>query len=265
MNTHVHDTGAELKPALYVEDSERSEAVAGSTESTWRNGDRVIPIVPNREKADHEGLARNALTTAQAVDAYWSQYPDAKYCDLPEDRGQCVIEQDPGGTVNDLDLLPTREIKSPRGGVHYYYKGSLPPTASKLAPHVDTRGKGSYVLVRLRSLMARNTLSMTTATLRTCPRPSLSDLSRRKPARRPTMWKSTAIKASHRPRGSKVAQYIKQRKFAIEGSGGDNHTFKLCALLVRDLGLSEEAAFSLLQPWDAHNGSRLGATSCALN
>jgi hypothetical protein len=46
---------------------------------------------------------------------------------------------------------PTYSVRTPRGGLHLYYRHDparpIPCTASKLAPHIDTRGDGGYVLV----------------------------------------------------------------------------------------------------------------------
>jgi hypothetical protein len=57
-------------------------------------GDRVIPIKPGEKVPMMKGWHENALTTAKAVDAHWSQHPEANIAICPNDRGQCVIEQE---------------------------------------------------------------------------------------------------------------------------------------------------------------------------
>ena len=45
------------------------------------------------------------------------------------------------------DVAGTYEAATPSGGAHLYFTGTAPSTVSKLAPKVDTRGEGGYVLV----------------------------------------------------------------------------------------------------------------------
>jgi hypothetical protein len=79
---------------------------------------------------------------------------------VPELAGVCVIDLDPpDGEANWEALVAehgqvppsTYTVRTPRGGKHLYFLGSLPPTVGSsrkgLAPHVDTRGAGSYVLM----------------------------------------------------------------------------------------------------------------------
>lgn len=91
--------------------------------------------------------------THDELRSYAEAFPDANVGYAPEPVGLCVIDVDgPDGENELLELelehgtLPkTREVKTPRGR-HIYFRGTLPPTTSKLAPHIDTRGRGSYVL-----------------------------------------------------------------------------------------------------------------------
>jgi len=70
--------------------------------------------------------------------------------------GFWVLDIDPGGEdkVRRLEaengaLPATRTVITPRGGRHmwFQYTGPVPSTAGRIAPHVDTRGDGGYVVV----------------------------------------------------------------------------------------------------------------------
>ena len=57
-----------------------------------------------------------------------------------------VVDLDPGSVRPDLP--PTFERTTPRGGSHVFFRGcqGLTNTAGKLGPHIDTRGRGGYVV-----------------------------------------------------------------------------------------------------------------------
>jgi hypothetical protein len=70
--------------------------------------------------------------------------------------GFWVLDIDPGGEdeIGGLEadhgpLPATRTVITPRGGRHMWfrYTGPVPSTAGRIAPHVDTRGDGGYVVV----------------------------------------------------------------------------------------------------------------------
>ncbi len=48
----------------------------------------------------------------------------------------------------------------------------------------------------------------------------------------------------------RATAWLLKRPGAVEGQNGDNHTFATCSSLVRDFALSEDVAWSLLQPWN---------------
>jgi RecA-family ATPase len=207
----------------------------------------VFPCSPGTKKPfpGSSGF-KEATRDLAAIDAWWMQTPDANIATCPEDSGHCVVEQDPGGDVAPLNLPFTRRVKSPRGGVHYWFKGSLPASASKLAPHVDTRGRGSYVLL---------------------PPSIVNDveyvwLDEREAAELPAHI-ATALETKAEAMASSVDQldlhgnvvaarsllrdYVRQGKVAIAGKGGDNFTYKVACQLVRDYALSVDKALELME------------------
>jgi hypothetical protein len=66
--------------------------------------------------------------------------------------GLTVVDIDPknGGdkSVGELNIPSTRTAETPSGGMHFYFKDAgIKNSASVLAPGVDIRGEGGYVIV----------------------------------------------------------------------------------------------------------------------
>lgn len=88
---------------------------------------------------------KDATTDPDIIRAWWSMYPDANIGWYPHPSAHCVVDLDRGH--DPIDLPPTRVIATPSGGEHHVFFGELPGSTSRLAPHVDTRGFESYVLL----------------------------------------------------------------------------------------------------------------------
>ncbi len=110
-----------------------------------------LPIFPcrvgSKEPASAHGF-HDATTDIGQIDAWWAE-EDYNIGLEPEQAGWCVVDIDNLESWENLDenTPATYTVKSPSGGRHLYFHGSLPASAGSLAPGVDTRGRGSYVLV----------------------------------------------------------------------------------------------------------------------
>lgn len=116
----------------------------------WNSlGYSIYPLAANTKKPAHgtHGYL-SPMTTLEEIDAHWSKNPNDNIACNPEANGFCEIDLDPGSPDSAaLNLTPTYTVKTPRGGCHLRYIGSLPTTQNILAPHVDTIGlKGGIVL-----------------------------------------------------------------------------------------------------------------------
>ena len=90
---------------------------------------------PNRGSCDLE-----------MIDEWWSIWPDANPALHPEVNGMCVIDTDTyKGAI--APAISCVRAKTPRGGTHDYFAGSLPTTVGKLGHGIDTRGVNGYVLL----------------------------------------------------------------------------------------------------------------------
>lgn len=134
----------------------------------------------------------------------------------------------------------TYTVRTPRGGRHLYFVGRAASSVQKLGPKVDTRGLGGYVL---------------------CP-PSMvggspyEEIHQTAVAPLPT-WVARAVEADRssaratieeldRPENiARAALWLQERRPAVEGQGGNDHTYRTAAAAL-DLGLSPETAVELM-------------------
>lgn len=116
-----------------------------------RDGIPIFPCVVNgKEPATAHGF-KDATTDEATIRAWWAQ-ADYNVAIEPEQAGWAVIDLDGQEGIDAWatirkDAPETYTVRTPRGGRHLYYSGSVPPSTNKLASKVDTRGVGSYVLI----------------------------------------------------------------------------------------------------------------------
>ena len=120
-------------------------------------GYRVFPCWPNTKKPITSRGLNDATTDADAIRRWWEHYPLANV-GLSTD-GLLVVDVDPhkDGSKNEwLSDQPERAMQlaacplaiTPRGGKHYVYQcAGARNSTSKLAPNVDVRATGGYILV----------------------------------------------------------------------------------------------------------------------
>ena len=114
-----------------------------------------VPVIPTQIHGK-EAVVKwqtSRLRNEDLVDFIWAGV-DHNLAIVPGDMGECVVDADGQAGIFEWEQLvtahgcaPTKTAVTPNGGLHIYFKGSLPPTVKKLAPHIDTRGRDSYVLV----------------------------------------------------------------------------------------------------------------------
>lgn len=143
--------------------------------------------------------------------------------------------------------------RTPSGGLHLYYRSSgFRNTTEHLAPGIDTRAEGGYV-VAVGSVVPAGAYTAETAF------PGRDNLVE------PPEWLAAAL-ASHRAvtpvdRHKVISQdkpddiawvidFLKEREPAVEGHGGDHHTF-VTACMLKERGVGRETALQLmLEYWN---------------
>ncbi|MEW6198071.1 MAG: bifunctional DNA primase/polymerase [Planctomycetota bacterium] len=116
----------------------------------------VFPCAPGRKTPLTEHGLLEASADTERITAWWTQHPDANIAVRTD--GLVVIDIDGEGNawltgepakLADLEAAPLS--LTPRGGRHYFFRQpggrAWRNTAGRLAPRVDTRANGGYVLV----------------------------------------------------------------------------------------------------------------------
>lgn len=126
-------------------------------------GYRVFPCQPGTKipMAGSNGCL-DATRDQDQIEAWWEQHPDANVAVSTD--GLCVVDVDPieeGDTRRENlfaqeqnrleDLLVSAGTATPRGGQHFWFSQvegqDIRNSGSQVAPGVDIRGNGGYVLV----------------------------------------------------------------------------------------------------------------------
>lgn len=207
-------------------------------------GIKVFPcVVDGKQPATTNGF-KDASLDLEQIDAWWNE-ADYNIGVCPEDAGWCVIDLDPGGEPHWVALLaengahaPTYEVETPRGGRHLYFSGSLPPSASKLGSHIDTRGRGSYVLVPPSVVGGKPYTVLHDRELGTVPdwiAPRLAATDRHFEASTDELDSPSSL-----ARGRDILlRSIQRGSVSIMGAGGNTRLYQILAEL-RSLGVSRE-------------------------
>jgi hypothetical protein len=130
-----------------------------------QKGTPVFPCRPRSKKPITEHGFKNATTDEKTIREWWTKYPDANVA-IPTGKlsGVFVVDADldpAKGKDGPAELrrleaqygpLPaTKEVQTPRGGSHRYYKNpehqTIRCSTGRLAPGIDVKGEGGYVLV----------------------------------------------------------------------------------------------------------------------
>lgn len=222
-----------------------------------RYAEAGIPVFPckedGKEPATDNGF-KDSTTDLTIIDNWWEQNPNFNLAICPEFAGLFVVDIDPGAAKSDISMLPqTYTVRTPRGGWHFYYEGTGRTTASKFAPHIDTRGVGGYVLVPPSKVKGAPYIIEHNIPYQPVPSTIKEKLTVIDAPQKTTI-EDIDLPANIERAKQRLQYYIGKEDVAVEGQGGDYRTYKICCEL-RDLGLSIETAFDLLTDqhgWNDH-------------
>jgi len=115
----------------------------------------VFPCVPGGKAPLTPRGFKDATTDPGQIQSWWEKYPDANI-GIPT-AGLFVVDVDgadnpwPADAEKALDLVRGPVSRTPRGGRHHIFRQpggkAWKNTAGKIAPHVDTRADGGYIVV----------------------------------------------------------------------------------------------------------------------
>ena len=226
-------------------------------------GYRVFPLSPNSRRPAWEGWdwTREATTDTATIRAWW----DAGEWNIGclTGGGLVVVDldvkrADRNGITSYLALggdLNTLTVRTTTGGRHLYFRGDGRNTAGKLGPGIDTRGEHGYVVAPGSTIDGR-----AYEVARDRPVAPLPAVVAETLARAAAVATNTPLVELDTPvLLAGAAAWLQEAAPAIQGRGGDAHTYHIACEL-RDRGISAVAALSLLlehwnercsPPWEA--------------
>jgi hypothetical protein len=237
-------------------------------------GCKLFPcVVGGKEPATREGW--HIATDDPAQLAEWRRVnPEFNWAVATGPSGLFVIDVDPNGLDWWHKLLERDgairdavgkafQVRTPRGGLHVYFKGEGPSTASRIADGIDTRGgirrdgkivSGGYVLLpgsrtsagTYSALPGGAILPLPQAVAAIVPERKKTDtlgLNKNPDADQPrnVQWATDLLKG-----------YVTSGRVSVEGRGGNNTAFQVAASIL-DKAISAGTCFDLLwQHWNPH-------------
>lgn len=229
-----------------------------------RRGFRVFPCVPYGKRPVADGWQDTATTDESTIRSWFANRPDINYGVLTNDYvvadvdvskiGQQAIDNfaELGGTWD------TFVVQSPTGGYHVYYAGPDSGLRVGIVPGVDIRSHNGYVVgpgcytdparTTDPSVKAEGYYAILTDVELAWVPPGIETRLRAPTERVERGDASVDLDAPTAIANAQV--WLLSAPPAIEGQGGDNHTYQVCAKLVRDYALTIPTALNLLLEWN---------------
>jgi hypothetical protein len=208
---------------------------------------KLFPIIAGTKTPALSGDWRKHATSDPTQIEAWRAAGYNLGCDC-EASGLAVIDLD-GGEIGEASwaklqgehgIAPaTREHRTPRGGRHLIYRGSILSSVQKLGPKLDTRGVGGYIVwegsTEDGSYSAIRDVEPTTVPVWIAPTLGASKSEHK-----------AAVEDLDLPVNLRRAErFLKGLQPVVQGDGADARTYEVAAKL-RDLGVSAEASVDLM-------------------
>lgn len=212
-----------------------------------------VPAFPKAEAGAPSVWQGFATTDRLSLAEKWAENPSFNPAIFT--RGYLIVDVDtykgfPIEVFTSLGPVPkTFTVRTARGGTHFYFRTdeAFSNSAGTLPKGIDIRGHGGLVLGP-GATFEGGTYDIVDATA-PAPLPQwLANMLRtvvKAAAPTSTLGNVDSAEAVERAKA-----YLAQQAPAIEGEGGDSHTYKVCARLRRDFNLSIETALEVLEPWN---------------
>jgi hypothetical protein len=152
---HLHNEDGGV-PSFYADTKASATTMLTAALAYAARGLPVFALRPLGTKPVTPRGFRDATTNPASIRRMWRIAECNIGISTGAPSGFWVVDVDPGGEA-EIDRLqikhgalpPTRTMRTPRGGWHWWFKyvGPVPNSTSKIAPHVDVRGDGGYVAV----------------------------------------------------------------------------------------------------------------------
>jgi hypothetical protein len=245
-----------------------------------RRGWHVFPCLAGL-KAPATAHGHQDATTDQAqIERWWTDNPNWNVGISAGASGLAVVDVDPAGLAHWDKLLEdfpdlaeavrsAPRVVTPRDGFHVYLKGDGPTTASKLAPGIDTRGAGGYVLAPPSVVDDGKSKGSYIGDLEWVePVPVPPAFGERLAALKAPVERSAPTLPPEEIRWDTPETTVRAEAWlqtlvdagdvAVEGCGGDQRTYEVCCRVL-EMGITPDGALDLISrvwnpacrpPWD---------------
>lgn len=242
-----------------------------------RNGFRVFPVVHDKKEPLIPDHLNRATRDEETIRTWWGNQLQPPNIGIVTGGHLIVIDVDNKDGKNGGENLkalaaqhggipPTRIATTPSGGVHLYFTTDTPfgSGVHKLAEAVDHRGEKGFVVAPGSTIGGKSYEWATNDPIAPLPEWIAERLNRHVEIPRSTQTPAV-LELDHPNAIEQAIAYLKTAEPAIEGAGGNAHTFKVIARL-RDMGISESVALDLVlehwndacsPPWSVEELSRL--------
>lgn len=221
-------------------------------------GFKVFPITPGAKTPPLvKGWQHVATTDEAQVRSWWTQWPQANvgiHCD-----GLLVIDVDPkkGGYESlsaleqEVFLDATYEVETPSGGRHIYYRTATPARngVDVLGAGVDIRSTNGYVLGAGSRTSAGAYVVCADEPIADSPAGLQDRCAVRDSALSEIRDDDRAHATDADAAVARAVDFLRVHPVAIEGQGGDLHTYRTVCR-IRDFGVPEERAAEALKEWN---------------
>ena len=224
----------------------------------------VFPVHKDTKRPAIAAWPSAATRDPAQIATWWSKWPDANIGAHPGASGHAVIDVDvkdgqPGeASFAGLELMygalpDTFAVRTASGGRHYWLcLSECGNSTSRVSPAIDIKSQGGYVLMPGSSTAAGEYSALTETAPAPAP-PAWADALRASTVREERKAAENVVTDTPE-QVAEAQQYldglVKSDDVAVEGRGGNNRTFRLAAML-RDMGLSLDAALDVIGPWNA--------------
>lgn len=210
---------------------------------------------PGKHPLTRNGV-KDASTDPDVIAEWRRQYPHANWAqatgaesdlfvvDLDRKSGKDGIANFRSLAEQHGGIPRTRTVRTGSNGLHLYFKRPagerIGNSASKIAPGVDTRCDGGYVVMPPSGHVSGGRYEL----VLDAPIADLPEWVFR------LVGSSKPIPTNRNKLEDEAREALCQHGPAVEGSAGDTHTFRACAILRNDFALTETEAWPLIEEWN---------------
>lgn len=235
-----------------MQDNPTLAAALAYAEAGWY----IFPCIAGGKTPACANGVHDATRDPAIINQWFTENPRYNIAAAPDRSGHFVVDVDPplgAETLASLEmehgLLPsTLTFQTPRGGLHHWFTGSCPSSVGTerngLGPKLDTRGVGGYALLPPSIVQGKGYERLVDAPVAEGPRWIAEVLARSR-----EHHASAGVDLDQPANVARVRdlldRYVRDGDVAVQGSGGDDRTYRL-ACEVLNLGLSAEKATDLI-------------------